>query len=109
MQTRSFCYVDDLIDVIIKFMSSEKEFSGPINIGNPKEFNMIELAELVISLTNSKSNIIHKDLPHDDPKQRQPDISLAKKMLKWEPKTSLNEGLKKTVEYFDSLFCGNEI
>jgi len=100
-QTRSFCYVEDLVDVIIKFMGTEKEFTGPMNIGNPKEFTMIELAELTLELTNSKSKIIHQELPMDDPKQRKPDISLAKEKCNWEPKTQLREGLNKTINYFE--------
>ncbi len=104
-QTRSFCYVDDLIDVIIKLMSTKKGMTGPINIGNPKEFTMIELAELVISLTNSKSKICFKKLPSDDPKQRQPDISLANEKLNWEPKTQLKEGLLKTINYFEMILA----
>jgi len=102
-QTRSFCYVDDLVDVIIKFMSTEKGFTGPMNIGNPDEFTMIELAELTLELTNSNSKLIFKDLPEDDPKQRQPDITLAKEKCNWEPKTPLKEGLQKTIEYFNIL------
>ena len=102
-QTRSFCYVDDLVDIIIKFMSTEKGFTGPMNIGNPDEFTMIELAELTLELTNSNSKLIFKDLPEDDPKQRQPDISLAKEKCNWEPKTPLKEGLQKTIEYFNIL------
>jgi len=102
-QTRSFCYVDDLVDVIIKFMSTEKGFTGPLNIGNPDEFTILELAEQIIELTNSKSEIIFNSLPEDDPKQRQPDISLAKQKCGWEPKTPLKEGLIKTIDYFDSI------
>jgi UDP-glucuronate decarboxylase len=104
-QTRSFCYVDDLIDVIIKLMSTKKGITGPFNIGNPKEFTMIELAELVISLTNSKSKISFKELPSDDPKQRQPDINLAKEKLNWEPKTQLKDGLLKTINYFEMILA----
>ena len=102
-QTRSFCYVDDLVDVIIKFMATEKGFTGPMNIGNPVEFTMLELAELILELTNSKSELIFKDLPVDDPKQRQPDISLAKEKCGWEPKTQLKEVLQKTIDYFNSI------
>lgn len=98
-QTRSFCYVDDLIEAIYRMMNNPAE-TGPINIGNPGEFTIKELAEKVIALTKSKSKILYKDLPQDDPKQRKPDISLAKKVLKWEPKIKLDEGLVKTVEYF---------
>jgi UDP-glucuronate decarboxylase len=102
-QTRSFCYVEDLIDGFIKLMDSEDNIIGPINLGNPIEFTILELANLVINLTNSKSKIIFKDLPNDDPKQRKPDISKAKNFLKWDPKVSLKEGLYKTIEYFDEL------
>ena len=102
-QSRSFCYVDDLIDVIIKFMDTKHGFTGPMNIGNPNEFTMLELAELTLELTNSKSKIIYQPLPEDDPKKRQPNISLAKEKLSWEPKTQLKEGLQKTIEYFESI------
>lgn len=103
LQTRSFCYVDDLVDGLLKLMNSADDFTGPINLGNPEEFTILELAEKVIELIGSGSHIIHKELPHDDPKQRQPDISLALKQLKWEPKIGLDEGLKKTIDYFDNL------
>jgi UDP-glucuronate decarboxylase len=99
-QTRSFCYVDDLIDGMIRFMNSDDNFMGPVNIGNPNEFTIRELAEMVIEFTKSKSKIIHLPLPENDPLQRQPDISLAKSKLGWEPKILLEEGLKKTIEYF---------
>jgi len=99
-QTRSFCYVSDLVDGFIKMMSSN--LTGPINLGNPEEFTMLELAKKIIKLTNSKSKIVFKALPQDDPKQRCPDISKAKKYLNWEPKVSLDNGLKKTIEYFRS-------
>jgi UDP-glucuronate decarboxylase len=102
-QTRSFCYVDDLIEVIIKLMNTEKGFTGPINLGNSCEFSILELAEITIDLTNSKSRLIFKDLPEDDPKQRKPDITLAKEKLKWEPKIQLKEGLPKTIKYFDEI------
>lgn len=102
-QTRSFCYVDDLVFALIKLMNSKDDFTGPVNLGNPTEFTMLELAKLVIELTNSKSKIIFKPLPEDDPKQRKPDISLAKKELNWEPKINLKEGLIKTIEYFEKL------
>ena len=101
LQTRSFQFVDDLVEGMIRMMNSEDGFLGPVNIGNPNEFTMLELAEAVIALTNSKSKIIHLPLPQDDPKQRQPDISLAKAKLNgWEPKVQLNEGLIKTIAYF---------
>ena len=102
-QTRSFCYVDDLVDVMIKFMNLDNSFPGPMNIGNPNEFTMLELAELTLELSNSKSKIIHHNLPIDDPKQRQPDISLAKEKCDWEPKIQLREGLVKTINYFKLL------
>jgi UDP-glucuronate decarboxylase len=102
-QTRSFCYVDDLVEAFVRFMDTEHGFTGPMNLGNPIEFTMLELAELTLGLTNSKSKIIHQDLPTDDPKQRQPDITLAKEKIDWEPKTQLREGLQKTITYFDDL------
>jgi UDP-glucuronate decarboxylase len=106
-QTRSFCYVDDLIGGMIKLMESDKAITGPINIGNPNEFTMIELAELVLRLTSSKSKLIYKDLPEDDPKQRQPNISLAKAKLDWEPKVKLEDGLKETIAYFKKVLLSN--
>ena len=102
-QTRSFCYVDDLVEGIVKMMNSRDDFVGPVNLGNPNEFTILELAKKIIKLTNSKSKIIYKPLPEDDPKQRQPNIELAKKELKWEPKIELDEGLKKTIYYFERL------
>jgi UDP-glucuronate decarboxylase len=102
-QTRSFCYVDELIDGFVRLMASSDVLTGPVNLGNPVEFTIKELAEKVISLTSSKSKISYKPLPHDDPKQRQPDITLAKKELGWEPKIKLEEGLIKTIEYFANL------
>lgn len=100
-QTRSFCYVDDLIEGMIRFMNSRDGFIGPVNIGNPGEFTIKELAEKVIELTGSKSKIIYEDLPMDDPTQRKPDITLAKKELDWQPTIQLEEGLKKTIGYFE--------
>jgi len=102
-QTRSFCYVDDLIDVMIRMMETPADLVGPVNIGNPNEFTMLELAETVLRLTQSKSQLVHKALPSDDPKQRRPDISLAKSMLNWEPKIQLEEGLKETIAYFSKI------
>ena len=99
-QTRSFCYVDDLIDGMIKMMSSAKGIYGPTNLGNPIEYKIIELAEMIIKLTNSKSKIINKDLPTDDPVRRKPDISKAKKDINWEPNIDVTDGLKKTIDYF---------
>ncbi|MBC18078.1 NAD-dependent epimerase/dehydratase [Pseudodesulfovibrio profundus] len=101
-QTRSFCYVDDLVTGIIRFMEdTPDEFTGPMNLGNPGEFTILELAENVIDLVGSKSKIVFKDLPSDDPMQRKPDISLAKKAMGWEPTVPLRQGLEKTIEYFD--------
>jgi UDP-glucuronate decarboxylase len=102
-QTRSFCYVDDLVHALMRMMATADEVTGPINVGNPGEFTMMELAQKVIELTGSKSQIVKKPLPSDDPKQRQPDITLAKKTLGWEPTTPLAEGLKKTIEYFRAM------
>ena len=99
-QTRSFCYVDDLIDAIILAMNTPDDFTGPVNIGNPTEFTILELAELVMKLVKSKSKIVFKPLPSDDPRQRQPDISLAKKVLNWSPITELEHGLDRTIRYF---------
>ena len=100
-QTRSFCYVSDLIECMLRFMESPAEFIGPMNMGNPKEFTVRELAEIVIDLTGSKSKIVEEPLPVDDPKQRRPDISLAKERLDWEPKVCLRDGLKYTIKYFE--------
>jgi len=99
-QTRSFCYVDDLIEAMIRMMHTGRDFPGPVNIGNPGEFTMLQLAENVITLTASRSRIVHQALPADDPKQRQPDISLAKEKLAWQPTVSLVDGLKETISYF---------
>jgi UDP-glucuronate decarboxylase len=103
-QTRSFCYVDDLIDVMVKMMNSELGFTGPVNIGNPGEFTMLQLAETVLRLSGSKSKVIHLPLPSDDPKQRQPNIDLAKSKLGWAPKVDLEDGLNETITYFKTLF-----
>jgi UDP-glucuronate decarboxylase len=102
-QTRAFCYVDDLVDGLIRLMETPDEFTGPVNLGNPVEFTILELARKVIELTGSTSKIIHETLPQDDPKQRKPDISVAKSELQWEPKVTLETGLKKTIAYFDKL------
>ena len=102
-QTRSFCYVDDLIDGLIKLMNSANEVTGPVNLGNPNEFTMIELANKVIELTFSRSEIIFEPLPQDDPKQRQPDINLAKDLLGWQPSVELSDGLSTTINYFQSI------
>ncbi|MCR6577143.1 UDP-glucuronic acid decarboxylase family protein [Campylobacter insulaenigrae] len=105
-QTRSFCYIDDLIDIIIKVMNSDKSFTGPINTGNSGEFTIKELAQKILDKIQTKSKIIYKDLPLDDPTQRHPDISLAKSKFNWEPKIKLDEGLDKTIDYFKK--CINE-
>jgi UDP-glucuronate decarboxylase len=102
-QTRSFCFVSDLVDAIIRMMETPDEVIGPINLGNPNEFTIRELAETVIRLTCSKSKMIFRPLPADDPTQRKPDISMAKKILKWEPKIQLEEGLIQTIDYFKEI------
>jgi UDP-glucuronate decarboxylase len=101
LQTRSFCYVDDLIDGLMRLMSTPDDVVGPINIGNPKEFTILELASLVIEMTGSRSRIVHRELPQDDPRQRRPDISKANDILGWSPQTPLREGLVRTIEYFE--------
>lgn len=106
-QSRSFCYVDDLVEGFLRFMETGPDVAGPINLGNPNEFTMLELAEQVLDITGSASNLVNKPLPQDDPRQRQPDISLARQKLDWEPKTQLREGLTKTIEYFDELLKRN--
>ena len=105
-QTRSFCYVDEMVDGFMRMMASPADFTGPVNLGNPAEFTIRELAEKVLDLTGSRSRLVTKPLPADDPKQRQPDITLARNKLGWEPKVTLEEGLKKTIEYFDALLSG---
>jgi UDP-glucuronate decarboxylase len=102
-QTRSFCYRDDLIEAIIRMMNNSENFIGPVNIGNPVEFTIKELAELVVKIVGSKTNFVQKPLPTDDPKQRQPDITLAKEKLNWEPKITLQEGLEKTINWFKNI------
>ncbi|HDQ39504.1 MAG TPA: SDR family oxidoreductase [Desulfonatronum sp.] len=102
-QTRSFCYVDDLIEGFLKLMNSPDEFTGPVNLGNPDEFTIKELAEQIVAMTGSSSEIVYKPLPKDDPERRRPDISLAKKHLDWEPRVKLKNGLDKTIEYFQWL------
>ena len=105
-QTRSFCYVNDLVGGLISLMESSDDFTGPVNLGNPAEFTMLDLAEKVIQLTGSANRLIFRPLPQDDPRQRQPDISLAKKELGWSPKITLDVGLPKTIEYFRGVLCG---
>jgi UDP-glucuronate decarboxylase len=102
-QTRSFCYRDDLVEGMVRMMNGPDDFVGPVNLGNQGEFTILELAQLVIELTGSRSKIIHKDLPVDDPTRRQPDIALAKEKLGWEPRTPLRDGLKKTIDWFQSI------
>src|SRR5215831_2386689 len=102
-QTRSFCYVDDLIDGLMRLMGTKDQVTGPINIGNPTEFSMLELAKMVIEMTGSRSRIVHRPLPENDPRQRRPDISRAQELLSWKPRTPLNEGLKRTIAYFEKL------
>ena len=102
-QTRSFCYVDDLIECMVRFMQTPDDFIGPMNMGNPGEFTIRELAEKVVELTGSSSKIVYEPLPGDDPRQRRPNIDLARKMVGWEPKVRLEEGLKKTIAYFEEL------
>lgn len=104
-QTRSFCYVDDLIDGFVRLMNSSEGFTGPVNLGNPNEFTIKELAERVIELTGSTSKLIFRELPQDDPKQRQPDIKLAQSELGWQPSIQLDDGLRKTISYFDELLA----
>lgn len=107
-QTRSFCYVSDLVEGLIKMMNNQQGFIGPVNLGNPSERTILDFANLIIEMTNSKSKIIYQPLPSDDPLQRKPDISLAKKELDWEPKIDINEGLVKTIEYFDKKLRENK-
>ena len=102
-QTRSFCYVDDLIEAMIRLMATEDSFTGPVNLGNPGEFTILELARTVLKLTGSKSKIVRKPLPENDPLQRRPDIGLARRVLKWEPTTPLEAGLVKTIDYFRTV------
>ncbi|MFV2057974.1 MAG: UDP-glucuronic acid decarboxylase family protein [Thiohalomonadales bacterium] len=102
-QSRSFCYIDDMIEAFVRLMDTADSFAGPVNLGNPNEFTIKELAETVIRLTNSKSQLIFKPLPEDDPRQRQPDISIAKREMDWQPEIQLEQGLVKTIAYFDNL------
>ena len=107
LQTRSFCYVSDLVEGLIKMMNNSQHFIGPVNIGNPAERTILDLAKIIIEMTNSKSKIIYKDLPDDDPVKRKPDIALAQKELQWAPKVDIKEKKKKTIEYFDRMLKEN--
>jgi UDP-glucuronate decarboxylase len=109
LQTRSFCYVDDLIEGFVRMMATPHGFTGPINIGNPGEFTMLELAEKVLSQVGGRSKLVFKPLPSDDPKQRQPDISLASSELQWQPRVTLDDGLKDTIAYFRKLLAEGDI
>jgi UDP-glucuronate decarboxylase len=104
-QTRSFCFVDDLIRGFVKFMDTPADFTGPVNLGNPHEFTIAELAHKVIAITGSRSELVYRPLPADDPTQRRPDITLARERLGWQPGVQLEEGLTRTVEYFDALLA----
>jgi UDP-glucuronate decarboxylase len=108
-QTRSFCYVDDLIDGLVRLMATSAEVTGPVNIGNPVEFSVLELASMVIDLTGSHSRIVHRPRPEDDPKQRRPDISRAQDLLDWKPRTMLKDGLASTIAYFDRLLSDQKL
>jgi len=108
-QSRSFCYVDDLIEGVVRLMGSVDKVTGPINLGNPHEFSIKELAEIIIELTGSKSSLVYRSLPSDDPMTRQPDISLARSTLDWEPTIQLRDGLLATVEYFNALLSEQKI
>jgi UDP-glucuronate decarboxylase len=109
LQTRSFCYVDDLIDGLMRLMNTPHDIIGPINLGNPKEFTILQLASLVIELTGSRSIIVHRRRPQDDPRQRRPDISKANDLLSWAPKTELADGLAQTIEYFEALLSDGTV
>jgi UDP-glucuronate decarboxylase len=109
VQTRSFCYVDDLIDGLVKLMATQDQVTGPINIGNPSECSMLELAGMIIELTGSRSRIVHRPLPENDPRQRRPDISRAQELLSWAPRTRLKDGLVRTISYFEKLLSENDV
>ena len=106
-QTRTFCYVDDLIEALVRLMRSPAGFTGPVNLGNPEEFTILELARMIIELTGSTSNIVTKELPVDDPERRKPDITLARSHLAWFPQVPLVEGIAKTIDYFDDLLTSS--
>src|SRR5258707_9372743 len=109
LQTRSFCYVDDLVDGLVRFMDTPADITGPVNIGNPSEFTIMELAQMVVDLVGSRSKIVHRPLPENDPKQRQPDISLAQELFGWKPRVALKEGLTSTIAYFECLLSDNAL
>jgi UDP-glucuronate decarboxylase len=102
-QTRSFCYVDDLVDGLMRLMASPADVTGPINLGNPDEYSMLQLASVIIDLTGSKSKIVHRPIPQDDPRQRRPDISKAQEFLGWSPSCKLRDGMQRTIDYFEDL------
>ena len=108
-QTRSFCYVDDLIDALVRLMATRADVTGPVNIGNPSEFSMLDLATMVINLTGSRSRIVHRPRPEDDPEQRRPDVSRAEELLVWKPRTMLKEGLVSTIAYFDEFLSDQKL
>src|SRR5438105_2540158 len=108
-QTRSFCYVDDLIEGLVRLMATGREVTGPVNIGNPAECSILQLAMMVIDLTGSRSRIVHRKLPQDDPKQRQPDISRAQDLFDWRPRTTFKDGLQSTIAYFDRLLSDQKL
>ena len=108
-QTRSFCYVDDLIEGLVRLMATSAEVTGPVNIGNPVDFSVLDLARMVVDLTGSHSRIVHRPLPQDDPKQRRPDISRAQDLLEWKPRTVLKDGLARTIAYFDRLLSDQKL
>ena len=108
-QTRSFCYVDDLVDALLKLMATQDQVTGPINIGNPSECSMLELADMIIELVGSRSRTVHRPLPEDDPRQRRPDISRAQELLSWAPRTGLKDGLIRTISYFEKLLSENDV
>jgi UDP-glucuronate decarboxylase len=108
-QTRSFCYVDDLIDALVRLMATRADVTGPVNIGNPSEFSMLDLATMVINLTGSRSRIVHRPRPEDDPEQRRPDVSRAQELLEWKPRTMLKEGLVSTIAYFDEFLSDQKL
>jgi UDP-glucuronate decarboxylase len=109
LQTRAFCYVDDLIDGLIKLMATDESVTGPINIGNPGEFSILQLATMVVDMTGSRSRTVHRPLPQNDPRQRRSDISRAQELLSWQPRTPLKEGLIRTIAYFEKLLSDNSV